>query len=69
MKGGKGNWNDRRGKWSVKWNRGGDRSWGWGYVRRRRIEVELWKEMEDETKADKEFDSHIVDNTLRQKFK
>ena len=34
-----------------------------------RIKVELGKEMEVETETDKEFDSCIVGDTLRQKFK
>ena len=33
-----------------------------------RIKVELGNKMEVETEADKEFDSHIVGDTLRQKF-
>ena len=34
-----------------------------------RIKVELGKEMEVETETDKDFDSCIVGDTLRQKFK
>ena len=35
----------------------------------RRIKVELGKEMEVKTEADKEFDSCIMGDTLRKKFK
>ena len=38
-------------------------------MRKRRIKVELGKEMEVETEAEKEFNSCIMVYTLRQKFK
>ena len=38
-------------------------------LEKRRIKVELGKEIEVETEADKEFDSCIVGDTLRQQFK
>ena len=43
MKGGKGNWNNKREKWSVEWNRGGDRSWGWGYIRKDKNQCGIWE--------------------------
>ena len=38
-------------------------------MRKKRIKVELVKEMEVQTEADKEFDSYNVGDTLRHKFK